>query len=363
MISPLDRFSYLARQGARVAWYMGHYFATQDFRRPGNRDPEPAPASRRPRRSFSGGSLLAELATLFRVELANVAAGHYPLPRDHDGSLGEILQLSREFFSDVPGVAERKSAGAGKEVYDPDLAASFPEYFLQNFHYQTGGYLTEESARLYDTQVEILFSGSANAMRRQCIVPVSDYMRGRDQRRLRLLDVACGTGRLIRFLKQAFPRLSVTGLDLSPAYVAEARRHVVPYDASFEIGNAEALPFDDESFDLITSVYLFHEVPENVRRNIAGEFARVLKPGGRLIFMDSLQLGDRQEFDGLLNSFPRNFHEPYFASYLAEDLKSLFESSGFRVIGNEAFFLSKRIVCDLFPPLEKERGRVGIDAP
>jgi len=38
MMSPLQRLSYVARQGARVAWYMGHYFATQEFRRAGRKD-------------------------------------------------------------------------------------------------------------------------------------------------------------------------------------------------------------------------------------------------------------------------------------------------------------------------------------
>ena len=43
----------------------------------------------------------------------------------------------------------------------------------------------------------------------------------------------------------------------------------------------------------MTALFLFHEVPPAVRRTIAGEFARVLRPGGLLVFMDSLQLGDR----------------------------------------------------------------------
>lgn len=346
MISPLQRLSYVARQGVRVAWYMGHYFAAQDFRRPpadSAPPPSPVPPSGR---ALSAAGMLAELAALFRADLANVAAGHYPLPRDHDGSLAEMLRLSREFFSDMPRAAERKSTGEGREIYDPELAARFPDYFLQNFHYQTGGYLTEASARLYDLQVEVLFSGSANAMRRQCIVPVSEFVRVRDQRRLRLLDVACGTGRLLRFLKEAFPRLSVAGIDLSPAYVEEARRHLSPYDAVLDIANAEHLPYADESFDLVTTVYLFHELPDVVRRTVAGEMARVLKPGGRLVFMDSLQSGDRPEFDRLLKSFPQNFHEPYFESYLAEDLNGLFTARGLRTASSETFFLSKRIVCD-----------------
>ena len=343
MISPLDRLSFLTRQGLRVAWYMAHYFATQDFRQGGRESPPPAQPQPPRTNSFD---LFGELAALFRRDLENVAQGCYPLPRDHDGSLAEILSLSRAFFADVPVAAERKSAGAGREIYHPELTREFPDYFLQNFHYQTGGYLTDESARLYDTQVEVLFSGTANAMRRQCIVPIAEFLRGRDQRKLRLLDVACGTGRFLRFLKEAFPRLELTGLDLSPPYLDEARRYLAPYSAAFEIGKAEALPFPSSTFDLVTSIYLFHEVPREVRRLIAGEFARVLKPSGRLVFMDSLQLGDRPGFDALLEAFPRNFHEPYFGDYLRDDLRAVFEEAGLRLTGAESFFLSKRMVCE-----------------
>jgi ubiquinone/menaquinone biosynthesis C-methylase UbiE len=345
MTSMFDRLSFVARQGARVAWFMGHYVASQDFRNTGEGKEQRATAPQS-RRNGAVGGLVGELLALFRIDLDNVAAGHYPLPRDHDGSFAEVLSLSREFFADIPRAAERKSASAAREVYDPALGSQFPEYFLQNFHYQTGGYLTRDSARLYDTQVEILFSGSANAMRRQCIVPVSEYLRGRDQRRFALLDVACGTGRLVRFLKEAFPRLRVVGLDLSPAYVEEARRHVAPYEAELHTGIAETMPFPDRSFDLLTTVYLFHEVPPDVRLKIAAEFARVLKPEGRLVFMDSLQLGDRSELDRLLQSFPRNFHEPYYDSYLSEDLQAMFERAGFTFVSSANYFLSKRMVFD-----------------
>jgi ubiquinone/menaquinone biosynthesis C-methylase UbiE len=345
MISPLDRLSFFTRQGLRVAWYMGHYFATQDFRHAGKEAPPPHAAQQKPPRE-SSFDLFAELAALFRRDFDNVAQGFYPLPRDHDGSLAEVLSLSRAFFADVPLAAERKQARAGREIYHPDLAREFPDYFLQNFHYQTGGYLTDESARLYDTQVEVLFSGTANAMRRQCIVPIAEFLRGRNQRQHSLLDVACGTGRFLRFLKEAFPRLNLTGLDLSQPYLEEARRHLSPYSAVLEVGTAESLPFPSSSFDLVTSIYLFHEVPHEVRRQIATEFARVLKPSGLLVFMDSLQLGDRPGFDGLLEAFPRNFHEPYFGDYLRDDLAAVFAQAGLRPKGTEIFFLSKRIVCE-----------------
>jgi len=345
MLTPLDRLVYTARQGARVAWYMGHYFASRRYHSaPANNDaPQPKPRKPGPGRD----RMLADLAKLFERDLANAQAGHYPLPRDHDGGLSGIVAASRRYFADLPGTIERKAGRRSNEVGDPELRGKLPEYFLQNFHFQTDGYLTRESARLYDTQVEILFSGSANAMRRQCLVPLSTFMRGRDQRTVRILDAACGTGRFLRFVKQAWPRIGASGLDLSEAYLAEARHHLRPYrDVGLHAGNAESMPFADASFDVVTSIYLFHEIPPEVRRIVAAEFARVLKPGGRLIFMDSLQHGDVENYDALLETFPVSFHEPFFASYTREDLPALFAAAGLEPVSSEPVFLSKLVVCD-----------------
>ena len=49
----------------------------------------------------------------------------------------------------------------------------------------------------------------------------------------------------------------------------------------------------------------------------------MLKPGGRLILVDSLQTGDEPDYDAMLDWFPVAFHEPYYASYLREDLPRL----------------------------------------
>jgi ubiquinone/menaquinone biosynthesis C-methylase UbiE len=292
---------------------MGHYFASQSY----HRRPETKPAPKTPAPSKSRGPgrdrMLADMARLFERDLANAEAGHYPVPRDHDGAFREVLAASRRYFADLPSTIERKADRRDHEVAVLEHRGKRPDYFLQNFHYQTDGYLSEHSARLYDIQVEVLFSGSANAMRRQCLVPLSRYMGSRDQRTVRLLDAACGTGRFLRFVKQAWPRMQSAGLDLSEAYLAEARQHLRPYrDVGLNCANAESMPFPDASFDVVTSIYLFHEIPPEVRRTVAAEFARILKPGGRLIFMDSLQHGDVENYDALLETFPVSFHEPYF---------------------------------------------------
>jgi ubiquinone/menaquinone biosynthesis C-methylase UbiE len=349
MLSPIERLSYAARQGARIAWYMGHYFASQRFRRSEAADkPEPPPRRQGPSRE----TILAGMGRLFARDLANVERGYYPLPRDHDGDLRAVIDTSRHYFADLPIAAERRQARRADEVAGdvPDAApGDYPDYFLQNFHYQTGGYLTEESAKLYDMQVEVLFSGTANAMRRQCLVPIAQYLKGKDQRKLKLLDVACGTGRFLRFAKEAFPRLGATGADLSAAYLDEARRHLKPYTIATEVALAEALPFADASFDIVTSIYLFHELPPEIRRAAAREFARVIKPQGLLVFMDSLQLGDEPAYDAMLKSFPGSFHEPYYATYIAEDLGTIFADAGLKTKSAEPVFLSKMVVCERSP--------------
>ena len=349
MLSPIDRLSYAARQSARVAWYMGHYFASQRFREAASaQQANPDIRREKPRKKGpSAEQVLSDLAETFRRDLANAETGYYPLPDDRDGSLPELIRRSRKYFADLPVAAERKQARRGDEVFSPELKDELPAYFLQNFHYQTGGYLTEESAELYDLQVEVLFSGSANAMRRACLVPLAKHMYGRDQRKMKLADIACGTGRFLRFVKQSYPRLNVTASDLSKAYLKEARAHLGDWpDVSYLPANAEKLPVEDGAFDIVTSIYLFHEVPPKVRRIIAREFARVLKPGGRLIFMDSLQYGDREGYDGMLDSFPINFHEPYYGSYIKENIGKIFEEAGLVVKELTPVFLSKLVVAD-----------------
>jgi ubiquinone/menaquinone biosynthesis C-methylase UbiE len=207
--------------------------------------------------------------------------------------------------------------------------------------------MTEDSAQRYDTQVEVLFNGTANAIRRQALPQLHEVFAGRDQRKLALLDIGCGTGRFLDFVKQAWPRLPVHGLDMSEAYIRHARRHLRGRSrTSFAVGKAEAIPLPDASQDAVTSIFLFHELPPKVRRLALAEFARVLKPGGRLILLDSLQRSDRPDYLGLLELFPQNYHEPYYASYLSEDFAALAHDCGLAHVRDVNAFISKVMVFD-----------------
>ena len=145
----------------------------------------------------------------------------------------------------------------------------------------------------------------------------------------RPLDIGCGTGQFLRAVKRNHPRLHVTGLDLSPHYLAVARRLLQPWSRTrFAASPAEAMPFAAGEFDAVTAVYLFHELPPRLRRAVVAEIRRVLKPGGVLILVDSVLKGDEPLYDALIDYFPVAFHEPYYASYACENLDRLF-SPGF----------------------------------
>jgi ubiquinone/menaquinone biosynthesis C-methylase UbiE len=344
----ITRAAYGASQLPRVAWYLGHGLAmrrlAQQARRNGEstrqrpRTDQPVPDRRR---------LFADMVALFQQDLANVEAGIYPLPVDHDGSLATLLRRSRLFFEDLPDVHRRRESGARSEVLTAHTRGKRPGYYLQNFHFQSGGWMTEDSARRYDTQVEVLFQGTANATRRQALPQLREIFAGRDQRRLRLLDVGCGTGRFLDFVKQVWPWLPTVGLDMSEPYVREAKRHLRRWArTNLIVGNGERIPMPDDSQDAVTSIFLFHELPPKVRRTVFHEFARVLKPGGRLVLVDSLQHGDEPDYEGLLELFPQNFHEPYYASYLEEDFGGIAAACGLTHTRDVNAFVSKVMVFD-----------------
>jgi len=343
MADHLGMATQLAGNALRFSWYSGiSWLAGRRQSSGGEAQPRYRPELPVPSRQ----ELMQDLRDLFRrdAELVRdgiaVADGAEPA-----GGIIDHLDRLRAMFRDLPDAARRRKDHDAGTVAPLAAEAGVPDYFAQDFHFQKGGYLAEDSARLYDVQVETLFYGAASAMRRAALRPIAGYVRGRDQREISLLDVACGTGRLLREVRLAFPAMCLTGIDLSQAYLDEAERHVAGLrHIEFVNANAEAIPLPDASQDIVTTVFLFHELPPDVRRIVAGEMARVLKPGGLLIFIDSLQFGDRRGWDGLLEAFPYRFHEPYYRHYAIDDLESVFAAAGLVAETWWPAFLSKIMV-------------------
>ena len=85
---------------------------------------------------------------------------------------------------------------------------------------------------------------------------------------------------------------------------AEAKKVLGSYDSvKYVEAPAENVPTEDGTYDAITCVYLFHELPGEVRKAVLKEWMRVLKPGGKVFFVDSAQEGE-VPYDRLLCGSP-----------------------------------------------------------
>ena len=100
----------------------------------------------------------------------------------------------------------------------------------------------------------------------------------------RWLDVATGTGEIA--VAAAKRGAIVTGLDLAPALIKSARKRArdSEVDVAFDVGDAERLPYRDESFDVVSSSFGVMFAPD--QHSAATELARVTRPGGRLALLN-----------------------------------------------------------------------------
>ena len=232
-------------------------------------------------------------------------------------------------------------------VFSLDIdTEGYPRYYLQNFHYQTDGYLSEMSANLYDLQVELLFHGTADAMRRRILKPLKEGFSEllSNEKKLRVLDIACGTGRTLKFIRATLPKASLYGIDLSPAYLRKANELLSETRGELPQliqANGEELPFKDDYFQGTVSVFLFHELPHFARQRVIEEAFRVTQPGGVFVICDSVQAMDSPELMPAMEGFSVTFHEPYYKHYMNDDLVKRLEEVGFVDVSIENHFMSK----------------------
>jgi ubiquinone/menaquinone biosynthesis C-methylase UbiE len=130
----------------------------------------------------------------------------------------------------------------------------------------------------------VLLRGKWQALE-QMILDLARFQRGEA-----VLDVGCGTGVLAL---KAYARVGATGrvsgVDPGPRQIARARSKAARRGSSidFQVGVIEQLAFPDQSFDVVLSTFVMHMLPDDLKRQGLTEIARVLKPGGRLLVVDT----------------------------------------------------------------------------
>ena len=137
----------------------------------------------------------------------------------------------------------------------------------------------------------------------------------------RILDVGCGTGNLTFEIVRALAPSVIVGIDISEAELRianEIKTELGIDTVSFQRASATALPFEPESFDVVTSNMVFHLLDD--QKTALSEALRVLKPGGVALLQFQGQREPAQEYFALLRDawaevlrerpFPRLFYRP-----------------------------------------------------
>jgi MPBQ/MSBQ methyltransferase len=143
-----------------------------------------------------------------------------------------------------------------------------------------------------------------------------------------VLDVGCGIGGATRYIAQSIG-CRVTGIDLTPAYIAAAeelaRRTGLADRIAYRVGSALAMPFADAAFDAALTLHVAMNIKDRV--GLYREVARVLKPGAVFCVYDVMQGGS----DGL--RFPLPWAETPATSHLTtpDDMRGLLDAAGFAV--------------------------------
>jgi ubiquinone/menaquinone biosynthesis C-methylase UbiE len=290
-------------------------------------------------------ALQRHFRTLLDRDLANVAAGWYPEALLFDPPLASNLSAWPEALADIPRLFSRKRHARHDDLPAETPVGDYPAYYRRNFHWQTDGWLSERSARIYDLQTGFLFFGTLPLMRRMGLPPIVRALRGK--RGARVLDVGCGTGRYLRQLHLALPEAKLYGVDLSPFYLRQAERTLAQVPGVALLAeNGEAMPIQSDSMAAAVSNYLCHELPHDVRRRVLREIHRTLQPGGAFVLVDSLQRDGAvaKDLSPYLEWFPSAYHEPYYKDWIADEASALLRECGFEVTAKEDFLLSRVVV-------------------
>ncbi|NJN76341.1 MAG: class I SAM-dependent methyltransferase [Synechococcaceae cyanobacterium RL_1_2] len=240
-------------------------------------------------------------------------------------------------------------------IADPSI--TYPDYYLNSFHAYEEGNLGWEPALEVESASYTVHSTlfgtptitgderlrqSYHQLLEHHVTP-SPYQ---------ILDLGCGVGLSTQALQRSFPQAQVTGLDLSPYFLAVAQ-----YRTQDEIpplqwlhAPAEATGLPDRSVDLISCCLIFHELPRSAALAIFQEARRILKPGGYFAIMD---MNPRSEAFSKMPPYILTLlksTEPYLDQYFSLDISQELQALGF----TEPFVGTntprhRTIICSLNP--------------
>jgi ubiquinone/menaquinone biosynthesis C-methylase UbiE len=220
------------------------------------------------------------------------------------------------------------------KVQNPQL--SYPEYYLRPFHAYDKGDLCWEAALEVEVAARAVHAGiwkgagaQGDAKLRQSY---HDILKAQIKNEPQdILDLGCSVGLSTFALQAVYPQAKITGLDLSPYFLAVANYRAQQHNAKINWihADAESTGLPDASFDLISIFLLCHELPHSPSRKIFAEARRLLRPGGHLTIMD---MNPQSEIYKKMPPYILTLlksTEPYLDEYFSFDIEQALIEAGF----------------------------------
>jgi len=221
------------------------------------------------------------------------------------------------------------------QVENPQL--NYPDYYLRSFHAYEQGNLNWDAALEVEVAAYAVHAGiwsdagaKGDPMLRQSY---HDILKSKIADKPQdILDLGCSVGMSTFALQKVYPQAKITGLDLSPYFLAVAhyrsqQRHA---QINWVHAAAESTSLPAASFDLVSAFLMFHELPQSATRQIFGEARRLLRPGGYLALMD---MNPQSEIYGKMPPYILTLlksTEPYLDEYFTLDIEQALVEAGFK---------------------------------
>lgn len=222
------------------------------------------------------------------------------------------------------------------QVNDPDLV--YPDYYLRPFHAYTEGNLGWEPA----TEVEVAAHAVHARIWKDAGAEGDSRLRQSYHDVLKaqlpkvpddIADLGCSVGMSTFALQKTFPNAKITGVDLSPYFLAVADYQTQRSDSqnspTWVHAAAESTGLLSASFDLVSACLMFHELPRVAAIEILQEAKRLLRPGGHLAIMD---MNPKSEIYAKMPPYILTLlksTEPYMDDYFTFDIEGAIVESGF----------------------------------
>jgi ubiquinone/menaquinone biosynthesis C-methylase UbiE len=221
------------------------------------------------------------------------------------------------------------------QVQNPQL--TYPEYYLRPFHAYENGDLSWQAAFELEVAARTVHAGiwqdagaQGDAKLRQSY---HDILKAQiSSQPQAILDVGCGVGLSTFALQETYPDAQITGLDLSPYFLAVAHYRSQQRQAKINWvhAQAESNNLADTSFDLVSIFLMCHELPQSATKEIFAQMRRLLRPGGNLTIMD---MNPQSEVYATMPPYILTLlksTEPYLDQYFTLDIAQALVDTGFQ---------------------------------